>query len=279
MNRLFLHIIFLLIALVFGVPASSFSSELHAIVVCDTHAVDLEAGVKHDYKHIKKELKKIAGLTGLELSIHTFKGYEVNSGFMDLVKKLQAGPDDVILFYWSGHGTHYTDQDPADPWPYFDFEYDSNLQSLLSVAKELMKKNARLVLAIADCCNDYQERGREESLREPRSLFTRKTSSREKEGYNKLFVNSRGVYIATAALPGEASIALDEKDKEIGVPGGSFFTNALLETLHRETEHLSQDLSWELVFEIAAQKTIVYQLRDQDDQTVYHHPHYQCLLR
>ena len=270
MNRILAPLFFGLV-IAFGFANGAFASELHAIVVCDTHAINLEEGVEQDLKHIKKELKKIAKLTGLELSMYLFKGHQVNSGFMDTVKNLKAGPDDVIVFYWSGHGTHFYDQ--KDPWPYFDFEYDRDLQSLYQVALELMKKEARLVLAIADCCNDYQGRP------VARTLLDRPVSYKEQEGYRKLFMQAEGTYIATAALPGEASIALDEKDHEIGVPGGSFFTNALLETLHSETEKFSPELSWELIFTIASQKAIEYQLNDPEDSVIYHHPQFQRLSR
>jgi hypothetical protein len=260
-----------LITLLIAINSVSFAAELHAIVVCDTHAIDLEEGVEHDYKHIKKELKAIAKATGLNLSMQTFTGHCVNSQFFNTVKKLKANPDDVIVFYWSGHGTRFLDQE--DPWPYFDFEYDDDLQSLLDVTHELMKKKARLVLSIADCCNDFHEIVPDHYPMKAKAL---KPSKNSESGYRKLFLEARGVYIATAALPGEASIALDEEDEEIGVPGGSFFTNAILETVHSEVNK-PNDLSWDRIFSIAVAKAIEYQLKDSEDPVVYHHPQFKCL--
>lgn len=254
------------------------SAELHAIVVCDTHAIDLEESVEKDYKHIKKELKKIAKLTGLKLSMQTYTGHNVSSDFMRSVKKLKAKPDDVIVFYWSGHGTRFEDQDKGDPWPYFDFEYGDYLESLLDVTNELKGKKARLVLSIADCCNDFEGKNQflEDADSRALNLESKGISHAEMEGYRKLFLEAKGVYIATAALPGESALGLDEWDDDMEVPGGGFFTNALLETLHTETKKPSS-ISWNTIFQITVAKSIEYQLRDLDDPEVAHHPHFECL--
>lgn len=121
----------------------TYAAELHAIIVCDTHAIDLEDSVKLDCRRIKDELRRIAALTGLELTMEIISGKNVDAAFFDSIKALKTHRDDVIFFYWSGHGIRFGSQ--KDPWPYFDFEYDQNdVLSLLDVTIELMKKRPAL---------------------------------------------------------------------------------------------------------------------------------------
>jgi len=254
-----------LIALILCISNYSYAANLHAILICDTHAVDLEEGIKQDCRHVQKELNKIAKLTGLTLSMQLIKGKDVNALFLDRVKTLKTGPDDVVVFYYSGHGTRFKSQ--KDPWPYFDFEYDDpNALSLLGVTKELMKTKARLILSIADCCNDFHDE----------ELLPRKLSPCEVQGYKKLFLEARGIYIASSAKPGESAIGFDEEVEEMDIKGGGFFTNALIETIHLETGNC-HDPSWETIFQLATLKTVEYQLRDDEDPVIYHHPQYQRL--
>lgn len=240
---------------------------LHAIVVCDTHADEIERSVKADYRNICREIKRICKYTKLKRRIKKFRGNKVDSDFLDTVKKIKVKPDDVVLFYWSGHGKRFESQE--DPWPLFDFEHDNQVVSQYTVTEELMSKNPRLILSITDCCNDY----------DLKSMFVtyKRNKKINKENYRTLFLYSSGTYIATAASPGEASFGLNRNNRDMDLPAGGFFTNALLESLYEETSQSNPDISWEMVFEIAINKTLEYQLRDEDDPYVYHYPHYQYI--
>jgi len=244
------------------------AAKIHAIVVCDTHADGIERSVKADYKHIRREIRKISKYTKLKARIKRFTGYKVDSDILEAVEKLKVKPDDVILFYWSGHGKRFESQE--DPWPVFDFEHDSQTVSQYTVTQELMNKNPRLIISIADCCNDLAAMGLPVPYKKRNYKITR-------ENYRTLFLDSSGTYIATAASPGEVSFGLNGNSREMDLPAGGFFTNAFLESLHEETAETNPDLSWELVFELAVNKTLEYQLRDEDDPYIYHYPQYQYI--
>lgn len=85
------------------------AASLHALILCDTHADDIENGVSADYRHIKKELKRICKLTGLKEKMSTIHGDGVDSNFLKKMRKMHVEPDDVIIFYWSGHGKNLGD--------------------------------------------------------------------------------------------------------------------------------------------------------------------------
>jgi hypothetical protein len=90
----------------------------------------------------------------------------------------------------------------------------------------------------------------------------------------KLFLDSTGTYIATAAQPGEYSYGLNGNWWELDLRAGGFYTNAFLETLQQETGKENPDISWDLIFQLASLKTQEYQLRDEQNPSVEHTPHY-----
>lgn len=121
----FAFLVFLIV--IFFNHAAVQAATLHAIVVCDTHADEIEDSVEADYRNIRKEIKRISKYTKLKARIKRFTGKKVDSDFLDTVKKLKVKSDDVVLFYWSGHGMRFESQE--DPWPVFDFEHDSQVVS------------------------------------------------------------------------------------------------------------------------------------------------------
>jgi hypothetical protein len=240
------------------------AANLHAFIVCDTHADNIEKSVQADYRRILNEIKYICKLTKLKPKIKTFTGYNVDSDFVNKLDSLNVKPDDVIIFYWSGHGKRFDFQE--NPWPVFDFTYDDIVVSQYTITQLLMDKHPRLILSIADCCNDY--------LGKSLILESRKISNSKKNNYRKLFLDSSGTYIATAALPGEFSFGLNRTIREWNLPPGGYYTTAFLEVLDEETSVKNPTISWDLLFTLTGEKTIGYQLRDVDDPTVYHHPQF-----
>lgn len=253
------------IASLFPIQAPLWGANLHAIIVCDTHGDNIEASVIADFNRISSKIKSICEITKLKPHLLAYTGKKASSDFLNGANSLAVKSDDVVLFYWSGHGMRFEGQ--QDPWPIFDFTYDDTIVSQYLVTTILAGKNPRLLLSISDCCNDFAYK----------SLMPdqKKITEIQKKNYKTLFLQASGVYIATAALPGEFALGLNSKVREMQLPAGGFYTTALLEALDQETSLLQEELTWEMIFTIAGEKTIEYQLRDEDDPTVYHHPQFE----
>jgi hypothetical protein len=243
------------------------AATLHAFLVCDTHGDQIEASVEADYRNMRNEIRKIARYTGMKAKITPFTGYRVNANFVKAIDRAKVRRDDVVIFYWSGHGKRYETQ--QDPWPVLDFTYDRRDVFHHTVTEKLMQKRPRLILSLTDCCNDVLSK-----------LFPAdyKGSYKDlRDNYRALFLHSKGTYAATAASPGEVALGLNGNWWELGLAAGGFFTNAFLEVLHEETSKSNPDISWEIIFESTINKAIAYQLRDEEDPYIYHHPHYEYI--
>lgn len=261
MPKIAIFSIFLLLFYCFDLNAAN----LHAILVCDTHALSIGPSVEADYDNMVKCVKKIASYTGLKAKIASFQKEKAQANFMTKVNKLKIRPDDVVLFYWSGHGYHSRLQE--DIWPILDFTYGETVLSQYEITNQLIEKKPRLLISIADCCNAYMDNRSWSIEKEPKEKAS-------KANYKKLFLQSKGAYIASGCVVGEFSFGLNE-DYEPWFAAGGFFTNAWLSSLYTATGVSNTNPSWEAVFDGALQQTIDYQLSDPDDPTVYQHPQYE----
>ena len=123
----------------------------------------------------------------------------------ELVMSLAPKPDDIIVFYYVGHGTHGASG--GEPWPMMFMAQDnpSLFMPLKWVHDQLKSKNARLTVTIGMCCNGVDDIPRLSSPSFSANYGSPSLSEREISGLQKLFLNYRGDVLITSASPGESS--------------------------------------------------------------------------
>jgi len=163
---------------------------------------DQSVGVVTDAETINRlstQIKQDLAEEGVKINIHTLHDESFSlSAFARQLPDYNIGTDDVVWFYYSGHGRNY------DAWPQ---THDS--ETPLTGLHEVLKgTNARLVVTMFDCCNW------DVNLIKPLTVpFC--------DGgpfFEKLFLQSKGDVMVCAAKPGKFAF---------GRPGtGSLFTNS-----------------------------------------------------
>jgi len=231
--------ILLTIALYF--TCSLNAASIHAFLVCDTNAFNLEASTTNDYYALKGELEKMEHFTDMTLQLHSYLDEKANSQFIHDLIDLEVDEDDVVIFYWSGHGIN--DTSAGGLFPQLNLsEGEQNKIPHHFISEIIMAKNPRLILVIADTCNRYPIK---RTALNPRSSYILRDKNIKpaqfnkeaiKAAYRNLLIKSSGTYLISSSSPGQYSKC---------TPKGGLFTKTFIDSLQYAVCHDSEDASWE----------------------------------
>lgn len=213
--------IFLFVATILTV--SSTAKTIHWLTFIDTTDKRVDAqGVDHGVGEMDKNGRKILYSRFIDVvnAALAEKGYVADKqDFWDTstspenckkaVQNLSVESDDIIMFYYIGHGGRPEGQDP-DRFPYPQMflaqHSDNRLVPLTWVHDILKSKGARLTVTIGMCCNS-ETRGMT-----PKTMPTFNVNygnayvdGGEVSAIQKLFLENKGDLLATSASPRETS--------------------------------------------------------------------------
>jgi len=151
-----------------------------------------------------------------------------NNSINTALASLHCNPEDIIVFYYTGHGYNTAQYTGDFPFLMVDPAGVENLP-LMQIHEELLKKKARFCLTIGDCCNKVDN----EELPKTRSFV--KGTQCNSGIYRQLFLQTRGGVITTSSKRGQVSGAST---------GGSFYTWSLLQSLDYAC-HYNEEITWQ----------------------------------
>lgn len=125
----------------------------------------------------------------------------------DIVSNLNVASDDIVIFYYIGHGTHGTVG--GSPWPMMFMGHDdpNDLVRLEDdVHKVLLSKGARLTATIGMCCNVYQNIPRTDTPSFGVNYGNTFLTDTEKKAIQKMFLEHKGDFLLSSASPGQSSV-------------------------------------------------------------------------
>ena len=142
-----------------GISPLAKSTRLYLVSVANTKAMNIAASCRTDrtsmltiFGAVAKKLN--VPFVPIEIYDDNFNADTVNSALAGL----KPGPNDIIVFHYSGHG--FVDRDPKIRFPRMDLrasEFDDldpkqELQ-MEKVFQMIVSKGARMNLVLSDCCN------------------------------------------------------------------------------------------------------------------------------
>lgn len=167
------------------------------------------------------------------------------------IESLRCSSDDIVIFYYIGHGGRSTLVDPNDhPWPKMWFyqggDYRPDLMLDLSwVHEQLKAKNPRLLLTIGMCCNKEQGDIPPDIMPtfSQRSYGSVYVSPEQIENIKEAFTKTCGNLIATSSKPGQVSRAPKRYPDDWGIKPMDFYTVAMCMNFRLMVEEQEVDLN------------------------------------
>lgn len=215
-------------------PDNDERGKFRMMIIANTWVSDIGTACKRDLDNLRSEFSAIAKVLGMEYEEQVIEaGNYDKATAVRMIKGAEAGPDDVLMFVYTGHGFRWDDQ--TDYYPNIDLtssSYDDIRKSYVAMSDiydELSTKGARLTIVLSDCCNS--KIGTDTPLANTNSLFSRSNTNFDLSKLQSLFLGSSGTVRATASSPGEVSWC--------GVNGG-FFLLSFIESLRAQISPLQE---------------------------------------
>lgn len=221
----------------------------HVILATDLEADDIEDGVERDLERIQKEIGIIAKYTHMEVSEKLFLGKKSDpQKLLTHLHGLNVESDDVIFFYFSGHG-YRTKLEQENDWPSLAFEKADVGIRFTEISEVLQTKPARLTLLFADCCNNKMSLSSAPKILKPKAKLQRKEiNSLMKAGYQKLFLEAHGLLMVASAQAGEYSYTDDDD--------GSMYTIALTKGFKEISQLPVENVTWEALIDVSQSRLL-----------------------
>ena len=139
---------------------------------------------------------------GARMRVHVVAGDRYNKKHVvSELKLLRPAPNDIVVFYYSGHG--YRKKEDKRQYPYIDLrasgEHDYLTQTLNmeDIYQFIKRKGARMNLVLSDCCNSYV--GDRNSVSSLPPAKRSSTLMLDGENIRMLFLKGKISILATAA--------------------------------------------------------------------------------
>lgn len=238
------------LAICFQTYVKAENVKIHAIVFCATDDPKIGEGCQSDQERFAEELGIIETALECEEDWQVFIGKDCNKSNLEMAfSRLHCNSNDVVFFYYSGHGVH-AKADATSGWlPQMCLNHEWYEQEkfvpVTHVRRKMEALGVRLSVILTDCCND------EANWVSVKSLIASqkdgpKISDIDVAGLRKLFYESRGTVIATSSKRGQPSLGPKE---------GSCFSMAFWSEMWR-VEHGAAKADWNSLLASTKDRTL-----------------------
>ena len=231
------------------------AQSFYAVLVADTKDPSLGASCEKDLEEMSGTLQNISKKIGYnyqELICQQDKFGK--GGIQDAISKIQCKPEDIIFFYYTGHGINTITEKSDFPILYLK---DENLE-LETVHRLLKEKKPRFCLTLGDCCNNLFAGRR--SMRSATPVLKGIGVTQDTQILRKLFVEANGDLLISSAKKGERATAHPND--------GSFYSNTWMQALAYAENH-NTHVSWETLL-ADAENRLQESLKNLPDSLKHH---------
>ena len=222
-----------------SVGVSMHAQSIHFICFADTDDEKIGQGVSKDVNKMMNFVMTLATSLDMEERLQpaiVMMGRDCNSTNLNsIIKEFTCGPQDIVIFYYSGHGARSVNDKSDFPQMCLGSNNQSNYVPLEHVRDAIVKKGPRLCMILGDCCNSYSR----SVLPKENVLMAASEPTRlgpEQTGLKKLFLETSGSVISSGSQKGEYSWS--------NSADGGYFTNGFLHEIESYTSSSRSNYDW-----------------------------------
>jgi hypothetical protein len=217
---------------------------IYLIVFANTNdpSAVLRKGMAETRDNIEAEITEVANVLGLQYKKAVLSGDDSNLAYLhNILENLDSSSDDIIFFFYIGHGIHKPEIDSK--WPQLSFAKSKHNRSMELISfSEIIKgfeaKNPRLLIGIVEACNALD--GRIEYYEdEILGLASLGYTQRDKERLKELYLLSEGTVLSSSSEPGQKSYVSSQ---------GGYFSSAFIDA-QKDLTSVSDYADWTTLLE------------------------------
>lgn len=235
----------LLLALLLAAGGIASAQTIHLVTIADSNDINIGSGTQGNTRRVADFVNRAGAEMKVTVSRQDVSGKNFGCPkIIEAISLIKAGPEDVVIFYYSGHGFRTPDNATKFPDLYCGEEASNGGARLVDIAASLAKKGARLTITVADSCNVLAT----QPLPQPAGVIASVPVSREKQ-YRKLFFGHKGTITMSGSIRDEFSWYY---------PDYGVFTRQFLNALEAATQPSKQGLWSEVLPAALAQIRVPY---------------------
>lgn len=220
----------------------------HAILFADTNDPKIGKTTELDLSKVSSMLIEAqSSLQGeMEFKYYIYPGNYCNpENLRRVLNGMNIGSQDVVFFYYSGHGVRSIHDTSDYPQMCLGLGLDqqSKMISVEGLDGEIAKKKPRLRFTVSDCCNSV---GENVSSKLEISKGPSVISNQTRANYKKLFLEKFGHVIVTSSRKGETS--------SCNLKVGGFFTFCLMYVMEQAVKQNVTE--WDVIVESVYKSTV-----------------------
>ncbi|HMJ46036.1 MAG TPA: caspase family protein [Ferruginibacter sp.] len=235
-----------------GLNAIEKNTRIHLLIIANTNDKLIGTACGLDKDRTLQTFTDLAGYLGIRLISDTISGKIYNKKNAEAaIKKLNPSANDIVVFYYSGHG--YRKNGQQSRFPLIDLrakpsdDYVKESLAMEDIYKRIKGKRARISLVLSDCCNNEVT---QTNVFASKPLKTKGSGMKWKEeNVRNLFLNTTALSIlATAADAGQKATC----NKNIG----GFFSWYLKISMETYCSVLKNNPTWDEVLQLTHSNTL-----------------------
>lgn len=217
---------------------------MHSILFTNMEEQGREIDRTAELRQMTEFCSSIAEALGFSHDLRCHSGSEFTSTMLEQdIETLDVQEEDVVLFYYAGHGCNWDDDD----WPHMALLDKQYWESTAFSKLKNVSSKAKLLLCISSCCNMDSEGRRNEK---------QQYSTLDKEKAKKLFLGFDGKksIIASSSIRGQYTYSWSS-----GSMLGSIYTISFRKTICDVLSGTTNtELTWNAIFEATKKQTLAY---------------------